>query len=208
MTGKSVYVTTDYREKQLQRALLQYRKPENANMVREALRLAGREDLIGNSPECLVRPAFGQGESSRYIPDKNKGGKRSRSSGGKKTVARGGTSGTRTASGRKTKLDRVFGEDSERIRREAARISDNDGKAHTAKKGGTKANGKDNGTKANAKANGTNANTKPNAKVGAGRGTSHPQYPPRGQSSSQKPSQAKERTSASAKKANTKKTKR
>lgn len=199
MTGKSVYVTTDYREKQLQRALLQYRKPENANMVREALRLAGREDLIGNSPECLVRPAFGQGESSRYIPDKNKGGKRSRSSGGKKTVARGGTSGTRTASGRKTKLDRVFGEDSERIRREAARISDNECKAHTAKKGGTKAN---------AKANGTNANTKPNAKVGAGRGTSHPQYPPRGQSSSQKPSQAKERTSASAKKANTKKTKR
>ncbi len=58
MTGKSVYVTTDYREKQLQRALLQYKKPENANLVREALKKVGREDLIGNGPECLVRPSF------------------------------------------------------------------------------------------------------------------------------------------------------
>ena len=66
MTGKSVYVTTDYREKQLQRALLQFSRPENANLVREALRLAGREDLIGSGPECLVRAAFGQGMRSEY----------------------------------------------------------------------------------------------------------------------------------------------
>ncbi len=70
MTGKSVYVTTDYREKQLQRALLQYSKPENANLVREALRLAGREDLIGNGPEFLVRAAFGQTEKGEYRPQK------------------------------------------------------------------------------------------------------------------------------------------
>ena len=69
MTGKRVYVTTDYREKKLQRALLQYSKPENANLVREALRLAGREDLIGNGPECLVRHAFAQGKSARYTPE-------------------------------------------------------------------------------------------------------------------------------------------
>ncbi len=68
MTGKRVYVTTDYHEKQLQRALLQFSRPENANLVREALRLAGREDLIGTSPESLVRPAFGQGGRSRYVP--------------------------------------------------------------------------------------------------------------------------------------------
>ena len=66
MTGKSVYVTTDYREKQLQRALLQYSKPENANLVREALKIAGREDLIGNGPECLVRAAFGQNSKGEY----------------------------------------------------------------------------------------------------------------------------------------------
>lgn len=57
LTLKSVYVATDPREKQLQRALLQYRKPENATMVREALIKCGRTDLIGSSPSCLVRAA-------------------------------------------------------------------------------------------------------------------------------------------------------
>ena len=65
MTGKRVPVTTDYHEKQLQRALLQFSRPENANLAREALKLAGREDLIGNGPECLVRHAFGQGKKTR-----------------------------------------------------------------------------------------------------------------------------------------------
>ena len=65
MNGKEIYVTTDYREKQLQRALLQYSRPENANLVREALKKAGREDLIGNSAECLVRPAFGQAKNAK-----------------------------------------------------------------------------------------------------------------------------------------------
>ena len=68
MTGKKVYVTTDYHEKKLQRALLQFSKPENANLVREALKEAGREDLIGNGPECLVRHAFGQGSEARFTP--------------------------------------------------------------------------------------------------------------------------------------------
>jgi hypothetical protein len=53
---KPVHVVTDYHEKQLQRALLQYNRPDNAPLVREALRLAGREDLIGFGEECLVRP--------------------------------------------------------------------------------------------------------------------------------------------------------
>ena len=137
MTGKAVYVTTDYHEKQLQRALLQYKKPENANLVREALRLAGREDLIGNGPECLIRPAFAQGRDTRYFPEKGKGagkssgGKgKSRPSGGKSAAGKGrGTTVSGTVGGKRTKLDRVFGEDSERIRREAARISDNEGRS-------------------------------------------------------------------------------
>ena len=72
MTGKPVKVTTDYNEKRLQRALLQYSKPENQNLVREALKLAGREDLIGNGAECLVRPAFGKGVPSMYDPKRKK----------------------------------------------------------------------------------------------------------------------------------------
>ncbi|MBQ9087120.1 MAG: YgiQ family radical SAM protein [Clostridia bacterium] len=53
---KKVYVATDYHEKQLQRALLQYNRPQNASLVREALVRLHREDLIGYGPECLVRP--------------------------------------------------------------------------------------------------------------------------------------------------------
>ncbi len=53
---KPVYVVTDYHEKQLQRALLQYNRPQNAPLVREALTKLHREDLIGFGAECLVRP--------------------------------------------------------------------------------------------------------------------------------------------------------
>ena len=56
---KPVYVATEYHDKQLQRALLQYNKKENAPLVREALRKAGREDLIGYGENCLVRPEGG-----------------------------------------------------------------------------------------------------------------------------------------------------
>ena len=73
MTGKSVYVTTDYHEKQLQRALLQFSRPENANLVREALKVAGREDLIGNGPDALVRHAFAQGRPAEVKKDKKTG---------------------------------------------------------------------------------------------------------------------------------------
>ena len=45
-TGKSVYVPRSYEEKQLQRALLQAYRPENAAMVKKALYKLGREDLI------------------------------------------------------------------------------------------------------------------------------------------------------------------
>ena len=54
-TMKPIYVPTDPREKELQRALMQYRFPENAAKVREALRKAGRSDLIGDGPKCLVK---------------------------------------------------------------------------------------------------------------------------------------------------------
>ena len=54
LTMKPVYVTTDYHEKKMQRALLQWGRPENASLVREALRICGREDLIGKGPGQLV----------------------------------------------------------------------------------------------------------------------------------------------------------
>jgi hypothetical protein len=43
-------------EKELQRALLQWKRPEKRRLVMEALHKAGREDLIGYGPDCLLRP--------------------------------------------------------------------------------------------------------------------------------------------------------
>lgn len=55
-TMKSVYVERDGHRKNMQRALLQYRVPENWKLVKEALIEAGREDLIGFDERCLIRP--------------------------------------------------------------------------------------------------------------------------------------------------------
>ena len=65
LNGKKVYVCTDYHEKQLQRALLQFNRPQNRELVIEALKKLGREDLIGFGPECLVRPMGGQGARAK-----------------------------------------------------------------------------------------------------------------------------------------------
>ena len=55
-TMKSVYVPKSREEKREQRALLQYGKPENYEFVYAALVKAGRTDLIGNAPHCLIKP--------------------------------------------------------------------------------------------------------------------------------------------------------
>jgi uncharacterized radical SAM protein YgiQ len=59
LTGKPVYVADTYEEKAMQRALLQSGRRENARLVREALIKAGRRDLIGSSPKCLIRNEYG-----------------------------------------------------------------------------------------------------------------------------------------------------
>ncbi len=56
MTMENVYVPKTPEEKAQQRALLQYFKPENRKIVIDALRRAGRTDLIGTGKNCLVAP--------------------------------------------------------------------------------------------------------------------------------------------------------
>ncbi len=56
VAGEHVYIPRDPKEKRMQRAMLHFNKPENAELVRAALRKIGREDLIGYEPHCLVRP--------------------------------------------------------------------------------------------------------------------------------------------------------
>ncbi|MBE7013879.1 MAG: YgiQ family radical SAM protein [Ruminococcaceae bacterium] len=53
---EKVYVPKSYKEKNMQRALLQYRKKENYEIVKEALTIAGRKDLIGFDKKCLIKP--------------------------------------------------------------------------------------------------------------------------------------------------------
>ena len=55
-TMEPVFVPRTPHEKAMQRALIQYRGPKNQKLVYEALHLAGREDLIGTGPKCLIRP--------------------------------------------------------------------------------------------------------------------------------------------------------
>lgn len=55
-TMKPVYVPHNPHEKAMQKALMMYRKPENYDLVKEALIKAGRQDLIGFDKKCLIAP--------------------------------------------------------------------------------------------------------------------------------------------------------
>ena len=57
LTGEKVYVPRDPHEKSIQRALMQYKNPANRALVLEGLKTAGRMDLVGFGPKCLIRPA-------------------------------------------------------------------------------------------------------------------------------------------------------
>lgn len=67
MSMKPVYVARGGRERRLQRALLEYFRPERYWELREALRRAGRPELIGDGPACLIpaRPPRGGRKSGR-----------------------------------------------------------------------------------------------------------------------------------------------
>lgn len=79
-TMKPVYVPKSAHEKAMQRALIQYKKPENYELVKEALIKAGRTDLIGFDKKCLIPPRKltgkqGKNKTVRYNRRK-KGGRK------------------------------------------------------------------------------------------------------------------------------------
>ena len=69
-TMEEVYVPRTPKEKAEQRALLQYYRPENKQLVLTALKKAGRYDLIGTGKNCLVAP------DHQFNNDRNKFNKR------------------------------------------------------------------------------------------------------------------------------------
>ncbi len=61
--NEKVYVPKDPHEKAMQRALMQYRLPQNYDLVYEALKKAHREDLIGYGKNCLIKPRDSKGNT-------------------------------------------------------------------------------------------------------------------------------------------------
>ena len=116
-TMEPVYVEKNPHRKALQRALIQYRRPENYELVSEALALAGRKDLIGYGPDCLIRPRKDVGSSCaefrKRLTDTRKGSEtgsspvgsgKERASDAKRGPGAGGSdSDVRTAKPRKKK---------------------------------------------------------------------------------------------------------
>jgi uncharacterized radical SAM protein YgiQ len=71
-TGAPVYTAKDLKEKRLQKALLLYWDPAHHDEAREGLIQAGRRDLIGTRPGCLVPPGEGKGSLPRYLQKKTR----------------------------------------------------------------------------------------------------------------------------------------
>ena len=94
-TMEPVYVPHNPHEKAMQKALMMYRKPENYDLVKEALIKAGRQDLIGFDKKCLITPR--KMDKKSEAPDrhsygnnvKNKNNTKATSSNNKKVSGQG-----------------------------------------------------------------------------------------------------------------------
>ena len=100
-TMEKVYVPKDPHEKAMQRALIQYRNPENYDLVKEALYKAGRTDLIGFDEKCLIRPR--QFKKERIEETNQKRQKKNGSNVQKQTTRPDGRVGKNTGASRKGK---------------------------------------------------------------------------------------------------------
>lgn len=157
-TMEPVYIPRDPHEKAMQRALIQYRKPENYKLVKEALRKAGREDLIGYGAKCLIRP----------VPPKPGAG------GGKKQVGSGAgkpASGTSKRAASRHENGKAATQPQNRAERRAAARSGKKGATMPSGRTGAKQNGRPNPGKPGGRATGKSAaGTNPHARNRAAQG--------------------------------------
>ena len=157
-TMEPVYIPRDPHEKAMQRALIQYRKPENYKLVKEALRKAGREDLIGCGSKCLIRP----------VPPKPGAG------GGKKQVGSGAgkpANGTSKRATSRHEDGKAATQPQNRAERRAAARSGKKGATMPSGRTGAKQNGRPNPGKPGGRATGKSAaGTNPHARNRAAQG--------------------------------------
>lgn len=92
-TMKPVYVPKNPHEKAMQRALIQYRNPQNYDIVLEALKKAGRMDLVGYDKHCLLRPKRHGGKNQGTSYSKSRAPERGNDSGHRNTSSSGNASG-------------------------------------------------------------------------------------------------------------------
>ena len=142
----------------MQRALIQYRKPENYKLVKEALRKAGREDLIGYGSKCLIRP----------VPPKPGAG------GGKEQVGSGAgkpANGTSKRATSRHEDGKAATQPQNRAERRAAARSGKKGATMPSGRTGAKQNGRPNPGKPGGRATGKSAaGTNPHARNRAAQG--------------------------------------
>ena len=135
-TMERVYVPKKPHDKALQRALIQYRDPKNRDLVFEALRQAGRMDLVGYDKKCLIRPrkggkpaATGKGGSTASGP--RKGGKPAAAGKGQRKGQKGSAGPSKAGPNAPKRGGKAGG----RGASAAAHRSGGHGKAHSPRKG-------------------------------------------------------------------------
>lgn len=87
-TGQPVYTAKEMRDKRLQKALLLYWDPAHHEETREALKRAGRSDLIGSGPRALVPPDKGKGALPMHVQKANARRAKARRDGGDRSKVR------------------------------------------------------------------------------------------------------------------------
>jgi len=167
-TMEPVYIPRDPHEKAMQRALIQYRKPENYKLVKEALRKAGREDLIGYGSKCLIRPVLpkpGAGGGKKQV-----GSGAGKPASGKQRAQGNDSPRTQHASGVDRGNERSTQPQNRAERRAAAR-SGKKGATMPSGRTGAKQNGRPNPGKPGGRATGKSAaGTNPHARNRAAQG--------------------------------------
>ena len=93
-TMTPVYVPKNPHEKAMQRALIQYRNPQNYDIVLEALKKAGRMDLVGYDKHCLLRPRRNGGKNQEKSYGKGRTPERAKGSDRKNVSGNGNPSGS------------------------------------------------------------------------------------------------------------------
>ena len=93
-TMEPVFVPRTPEEKRMQRALLQYFKPDNHDIVEKALIMAKRRDLIGTGKDCLIAPSPQRAAQRGGSSERRKPGVRSQQSAPKQQYRSSGHNAT------------------------------------------------------------------------------------------------------------------